>query len=185
MSELYVVRFGAPDEEAEIEEDDGTDTKSTFAYFGLAFYHACVLEHSVVNLLVGSRLVAAKEAAERLLADPWEKRFKDTMMELVRRAAPYTKDDPELPDNLVHAVKLRNHLAHDFWRERAEDFCSDAGRGDMIAYLIEARDHFIQTDARLEETAGQAWKSKMGVTQEAISARYEEMLRRAKTRDAE
>lgn len=45
-------------------------------------YMAQVFEHEVVNLLVLARIVRAQKNAERILADPWERRFRDTLGEL-------------------------------------------------------------------------------------------------------
>ncbi|WP_148272231.1 hypothetical protein [Micromonospora maris] len=184
MRELYVVRFG---HEPEIEppaevDDDGPDVKTTFAHFGLAFYRACVLEHQVVNMLVFSRLLEAEAEARRLLSDPWEEHFKDTLGRLVRRLTERAQGDQQLTDDLTEAVRLRNHLAHAFWRERAEDFCSDAGRADMIAFLENARDLFTRVDEQLTDL-DTAQLKRAGITEEMISQQYQEMLTRAEARD--
>lgn len=117
--------------------------KTTFAHFGLAYYLASVLEHEIVNTLAVNRLVAA----EQLLSDPWDDKFKATMGALVKQLEAHTQADPELAADLIEALQLRNHLAHAFWRDRAEDFCTEDGRARMIAYLIEARKHFKDVPA--------------------------------------
>ncbi|MEU5811212.1 hypothetical protein [Streptomyces sp. NPDC047718] len=117
MDKLHVVRFEViGDSGRDEEDDDGTDVKTTFAFYGLAMYHANVLEHGLVNALALSRVLEAREQAERLLRDPWEQRFKDTMKELVRRARRHAGDDEGLVEALTVAADRRNHLAHDFWR---------------------------------------------------------------------
>ncbi|KAB1922281.1 hypothetical protein F8280_19860 [Micromonospora noduli] len=184
MSQLYVVRFN---NEPEIEppaedDDDGTDVKTTFAHFGLAFYQACVLEHQVVNMLVLSQLIEAEADARQFLKDPWEEHFKDTLGRLVRRYTERPGGDQQLTNDLTEAVKLRNHLAHSFWRERAEDFCSDAGRADMIAFLEQARDLFIKVDEQLTEL-DTAQMERLGLTQELIDRQFQAMRQRAEARD--
>jgi hypothetical protein len=72
---------------------------------------------------------------------------------------------------------LRNHLAHAFWRDRAEDFCTKDGRARMIAYLIEARKHFEDVDQRLSATIGTVAVQQWGVTPEVVDAWYRDMLR--------
>ncbi|WP_088998756.1 hypothetical protein [Micromonospora echinofusca] len=184
MSDLYVVRFGDEPESGPPPEDDedGTDVKTTFAHFGLTYYRACVLEHQVVNMLAFSRLLEAEAEARRLLNDPWDEHFKETLGRLVRRFTQQAQGNPQLVDDLAEAVRLRNHLAHAFWRERAEDFCSDAGRADMIAFLKEARDLFISVDERLTELA-EAQRRRAGITQELMEQHYQTMLARAEARD--
>jgi hypothetical protein len=184
MSGLYVVRFGdqLETDPPEVIDEDGTDVKTTFAHFGLAYYHACVLEHEVVNMLVFSQLLKAEAEARQFLTDPWERHFKDTLGRLVQKVAKQAGGDQQLVDDLTEAVKLRNHLAHAFWRERAEDFCSDAGRADMIAFLENARDLFIRVDEELT-SIGRSREEHAGISQELIDQTYQDMLARAEARD--
>ncbi|MFJ3631665.1 hypothetical protein [Streptomyces sp. NPDC090112] len=77
MNKLHVVRFeviGDSGRYDEGEQEDGTDVKTTFAFYGLAMYHANVLEHGLVNALALARVMEAREQAEQLLRDPWEQR---------------------------------------------------------------------------------------------------------------
>jgi hypothetical protein len=183
MNDLYVAHFAVPggvplderDSDGD-EEDQEPDVKTTFAHFGLAYYQACVLEHEVVNVLAMNRATAARRDAERLLSDPWADTFKKTMGVLVKQLWEHTIPDPELAADLVKALQLRNHLAHGFWRDRADDFCTDDGRARMIAYLIEARKHFQDVDQRLSATIGASTLVQGGVTPEVIDAWYRDMV---------
>ncbi|OZV83603.1 hypothetical protein CA850_02725 [Micromonospora echinospora] len=185
MSQLHVVRYGhEPQDDPPTDvDDDDTDVKTTFAHFGLAFYQACVLEHQVVSMLVFSKLLEAEAEARKLLNDPWEEHFKETLGRLVRRFTQQGKADQQLVEDLTEAVRLRNHLGHAFWRERAEDFCSDAGRADMIAFLADARDLFIRVDEQLTELNTAQMKRHAGITKEMIDQQYQEMRARAEARD--
>jgi hypothetical protein len=78
-------------------------------------------------------------------------------------------------------LRLRNDLAHRFWRERSEDFCSDEGRAKMIDYLIKARKHFEDIDRRLTETIGTESLRRSGLTVENVETWYQEQLRRVKS----
>jgi hypothetical protein len=188
VDDLYVVRFSVPggvplDEldnsgQEEHDEDLEPDVKTTFAHFGLACYQASVLEHEIVNILAANRLVAARRDAEQLLSDPWNDKFKETMGELVKQLVAHTQTDPELAVDLDEARRLRNHLAHGFWRDRADDFCTEDGRARMIAYLIKARKHFQDVDQRLTATIGTAALQQGGVTPEIVDAWYHDMLGR-------
>ena len=182
MADLYVASFdlpgGVPLDEwhdsqlQEPEEDIEPDVKTTFAHFGLAYYQSSVLEHEIVNVLAVNRLVRAREDAEQLLSDPFDDKFKDTMGRLIKQLESLTAADPSLANDLVEALRLRNDLAHRFWRERSEDFCSDEGRAKMIDYLIKARKHFEDIDRRLTETIGTESLRRSGLTVENVETWY-------------
>jgi len=187
VDDLYVVRFALPgglaldqlgvDGQLE-EEDQEPDVKTTFAQFGLAYYQASVLEHEIVNILAVTRLVATRRDAEQLLSDPWDYSFKATMGPLVKQLEKHLPTDNELGTDLIEALRLRNHLAHAFWRERADDFCTDAGRMRMIAYLIETRKFFQSVDRRLTASVGTAALQQWGVTPDVVDAWYRDILER-------
>lgn len=191
MADLWVVGFDVPggvpldeprdDQSEEPDEDLEPDVKTTFAHFGLTYYQACVLEHEIVNVLALKRLVRARKDAEQLLSDPWDDKFKEVMGKLIKQLASLTQADPGLAADLAEALRLRNHLAHHFWRERAEDFCSEEGRSKMITYLIEARKHFQDVDQRLTETMGTASLQESGLTAENVETWYQEELRRVES----
>jgi hypothetical protein len=188
VADFYVASFDLPgavplderydDQPEESEDDLESDVKTTFAHFGLAYYQSSVLEHEIVNILGLNRLVRAREDAEHLLSDPFDEKFKDTMGRLIKQLEGLTHADPGLASDLVEALRLRNDLAHRFWRERSEDFCSDEGRAKMIAYLIKIRKHFEDVDRRLTETLGAASIQQAGLTVEHIDSWYQEEVER-------
>lgn len=59
-------------------------------------YMAQVFEHEVVNLLVLARVVRAQKNAERILSDPWERRFRDTLGGLFSLLKPFVAHDQQL-----------------------------------------------------------------------------------------
>jgi hypothetical protein len=188
VADFYVATFDLPgglpldewhnDQPEDPEDDLEPDVKTTFAHFGLAYYQSSVLEHEIVNILGLNRLVQAREEAEQLLSDPFDDKFKDTMGRLIKQLEILTHADPGLASDLVEALRLRNDLAHRFWRERSEDFCSDEGRARMIAYLIKVRKHFEGVDQRLTETLGTASLQQAGLTAEHVESWYQEQVRR-------
>ncbi len=188
VDDLYVVRFGLPgslsldeldhaEQDAEsATEDTEPDIKTTFAQFGSAYYHANVLEHEIVNILAMSRIVTAQRDAERLFSDPWDDKTKATMGKLVKELEPHTQTDPELATDIIEALRLRNYLAHSFWRERADDFCSEAGRARMIDFLIATRNHFQDVERRLSKDVGAPTFRQWGMTPEAVEAWYQDKI---------
>lgn len=184
MDKLYVVRFGLRGEDSstarpsEADEDEQPDVKTTFAHFGLAYYHASVLEHELVNILAVSRVIKAREDAERLLQDPWDEKFKATMGALIKELLRQSVGDATLADDLLEALRLRNHLAHAFWRENAETFLTEDGRSRMIVYLTAAQRYFEQVDKRLTGTLGVDSLAQLGVTASVVEAWYNDTVAR-------
>jgi hypothetical protein len=128
-----------PDAEAARDQYESDQARDTYAHFGLAMYTAQVFEHEVVNLLVLARIVRARKNAERILADPWERRFRDTLGELFKRLKPHLAHDQELLNDAAEGVRVRNRLTHSYWREHAEDAVSIVGRAQKIAELIQIK----------------------------------------------
>jgi hypothetical protein len=165
-----------------IEEYKSDQSRELFAHYGLAMYYAQVLEHEIVNLLVLARIVEAQENAERILSDPWEDRFRDTFGRLFRKLEPFLAGDKKLVDDLGEAVRVRNRLAHSYWRDHVEECASLYGRDEMIRGLIETREMFVGLDGRLEPVHAQLYDS-LGITDEKIKDMYNEMKARAQERD--
>ncbi len=138
----------------------------------------------MVNLLVLARIVRAQKNAERILADPWERRFRDTLGELSKRLKPYLTHDQQLLNDVAAGVRVRNRLAHSYWREHAEDAVSVKGRAEMIAELIKIKDMFENLDERLTR-ASQPFRESLGITNEKIQYEYGQMKKRITERDKE
>jgi hypothetical protein len=165
-------------------EDESNQARDTYAYYGLAMYTAQVFEHEVVNLLVLARIARAQEIAERILADPWERRFRDTLGELFKRLKPFVAHDQQLADDIAEGVRVRNRLAHSYWREHAEDALSVRGRDEMIAELINIKDMFEDLDERVTRVS-QPFRESVGVTDEKVQQLYEATMKRIAERDKE
>jgi hypothetical protein len=185
MDDLYVVRHvptWREEREPDDEYDDGTDTKTLYALFGLAIYKANVLEHTLVNTLAMVKLIRAEEQGERLISDPWAQGFKDMMGKLIRRAEPYVNAYPEVIDDLTRSLKQRNFLVHHFWRERIQETIAESGRAKMCADLKVDCRLFTQTDERLTERVFNPLARKRGITPEMVVAQYAKERREAMKR---
>jgi hypothetical protein len=170
------------DEELSLEQRKSNQKRDTYAYYGLAMYTAQVFEHEVVNLLVLARIVRAAEKAEDILSDPWEQRFRDTLGQLFKRLKPYLAHDQQLLKDIEEGVRVRNHLAHSYWRVHDEDFLSIRGRAEMITELIEIRDMFADLDERLTRVS-KPLRESLGLTDVRINSEYEEAKKRVAERD--
>jgi hypothetical protein len=179
---LWLPQTAGATDDGRDEEDDGEQYKEVYARYGLAMYQAQVLEHGIVNVLVITRISEARAAAARIVNDPWEQRFRDTMSEMARRLKANPVATPELIDHIGDAIKLRNFLAHGFFRERAEEWFSRSGRLGMIAELEQAAKTFSDANHELE-VCSRSMMDEFGATPEALQAKFDEMLAQAKARD--
>lgn len=110
-------------------DDDSKMIRETYAAFGLAMYHAQVLEHGLVNVIALARLIAANEGGPPISADPWDREFKRVFSELVRRFLSVSTDhERDLEGELRKCVDDRNLLAHRYWRLRSVEFMHAPGR---------------------------------------------------------
>lgn len=83
-------------------------------------------------------------------------------------------------ERLRNALRIRNHLAHDFFREHAERFLTFEGRNQMLTELQELRAELEETDNELEPITRHLFATK-GIKAEMMEAEFERI--RAKARD--
>lgn len=74
-----------------------------------------------------------------------------TLGQLLRETREVHSFDEETKENIVNALKRRNHLAHNFFWYNAENFMTDDGRELMINELIKDIEHFEKSDSRITE----------------------------------
>jgi hypothetical protein len=124
-------------------------TRQVFAKFGLAMYQGQVLEHEIVNLIVWSGIGAGIYRTPDEMETADGEMFGKTMGTLKTVLLSRRIDLGHLQGDLIKAVKLRNFLAHKYFRERAAAFTTYDGREMMIAELDSAVALFGQVDADL------------------------------------
>ncbi len=155
--------------------DENEQAKETYAHFGLAVYLAQVLEHGLVNALVILKLPERDRLTRTDIDAFMEKRFENTLGKLINNLRRVTSVPEELDTLLSHALKKRNWLCHHYFRVRAVEFMTIAGRTDIIAELKEVQELFMQADALLSETV-QPLANRYGITKEACEAECQRLL---------
>jgi hypothetical protein len=109
-----------------------------------------------------------------------ERHFETTLGRMIRSLKNVTPVPPELETILGDALKRRNFLAHDYFRERAEQFMSFEGREDMISELKKAQTLFEEADAMLTEVSRPV-REKFGLSDERLEQLFDEYLRKFRT----
>jgi hypothetical protein len=161
---------------------ESEEIKEVYARFGLALYWAQVLEHGIVNALVVVDLIPSRRHLGRSKAE-WEAavdafmgfHFDHTMGKLMHDLRSVSKIPTDLDDLLKRALRKRNWLAHEFFRERATEFLTSTARDQMLTEVDECRDLFKAADEALENVV-KPLRSAAGITDEILEREYQAML---------
>jgi hypothetical protein len=142
--------------------------REVYALFGLAMYLAQNLERALAMLLAVSgetKLMTAWDYDARLAEN-----FQSTFGALVTKFAELSdSENVNLNGQLARALIDRNDLAHHYFWERAIQFCSRAGRTQMIEELHWMTQRFDSLDEELSELARECVKGR-GFSAEDLEA---------------
>ncbi|MCU1428671.1 MAG: hypothetical protein JWL83_2671 [Actinomycetia bacterium] len=144
-----MVELHEPPNLDELSEDE--QVREVYAWAGLALYYAQVVEHGLVNLVFFARLTDPTLPEEFKSADEFfEAQFRRVMGQTVRAVRKHVDVDDSLDSRLAEALRLRNFIAHEFFRERIELFMYQEGRRLMLAELGQTVRHLKDLDEELE-----------------------------------
>jgi hypothetical protein len=135
------------------EEEVVEHRKELYAHMGAAMSRAADLEVCLIHALLALDFLSAyaetiKQAGlKNFDRSKWEHDFDEffeqhqklPMGDLIKRFARFAGDKPELVERLKAVLKVRNFLAHHFFREHAASIFNWAGRDKMIAELWQAQ----------------------------------------------
>ena len=127
------------------------------AQYGAAMYLVQCLEHAIVNVLVTRDLFLKQTGPMRAAGSTKEDmyavfdtyisaQFKKTMGNLIRHLKTVSAVPEYVEDALGYTKERRDFLAHSFFRERAEQFVTSAGRDEMLAELKKDQKLFSDMD---------------------------------------
>jgi hypothetical protein len=163
-------------------DDENEQIKEVYARFGLAVYFAQALEHGIANALLVVDLIPKRRhlapSKEEWAAEVdafMDHHFEDTMGRLINSLGSIATLGVDLESLLRNALRKRNWLVHDYFRERAEVFMSNTGRQEMLKEIDECRELFQAADDSLDSIV-RPLRTSQGITDEWIER---EMKRRA------
>jgi hypothetical protein len=148
--------------------------REVYAWFGLAVYCGQVLEHGVVNAMVTLRLPKRERFTRGDIDMFMDRQFEKTLGRLIKELQAEMPLPADLEESLRKALETRNWLCHDYFRERAVEFMTEAGRNGMLAELAHARELLVRADRSLTSVV-QPIADRHGLTTAAIRAEYEAM----------
>jgi hypothetical protein len=172
--------------------DESEHSKEVYAYFGLAYYQSGVIESGIANaLLYGEFLPGWKARIEQegktnfdrkvyeAEFDAYlESRFAQSMGNLIARLDRVYTIPVELKQVIKEGKALRDFLAHHFFRERATDFVTRAGRDRMIAELNGMVEKFHDMDVRIQRLTEPVMRD-LGIRDDVLQRLMEDFKRKA------
>jgi hypothetical protein len=164
-------------EEYDALDDDGK-SKTLYAHFGLAVYFAQLLEQQAINMIVIKHIADKKVKSQDHLDKLWQDydMGRKTLGPLIKELSKLYTFSDELASDLDEVLKLRNYIAHDYFRLNGEILQSDQGRRRMIKDFVEFRIKAKAVDVRLEEILDQI-NEKLGMTKEKLAEEMEALKR--------
>ncbi|MCT1479368.1 hypothetical protein [Microbacterium sp. p3-SID336] len=138
-----------------IRDDESYQIREVYARFGLALYHAQVLESALITLLAVAQGVTTPGFTAQDYDTVIEGASSKTMGAVLRMLEPFLGSDPDLGDDLRQGLKTRNHLVHGFFSAHAVGFTHAAGRDIMLEEVDRASDEFMALDERLSPVVDQ------------------------------
>ena len=159
------------------------DPKELYAFFGLAFYKANVLEHGVMNLAVALMAEGNLGITVDDVNHLYESFETKTFGQVVRVAKERYKFSDEFSRDLDKALEYRNHLAHGFFREHDIDHMGASGRRKMIDELVTIWTHIAKVDKVMDEYWMSAW-AKYGISKDWIEKQMKDYVAAVRPNDA-
>ena len=160
--------------QSDIPIQDYDDPKELYAFFGLTFYAAQVLEQGVVNLAVALKASGDPNVTSQLILDLYDDVGTKTFGRVLHIARDHMTIPATIDADLSVALKKRNHLAHHFFVEHDHDILTDAGRRKCIDLLIDDLPLFKRVDTDFDPIWQGAW-AQFGITQDVIDRMLEEI----------
>ena len=151
------------------------DPKEVYAFFGLAYYQAAVLEHGVLNLAVAMLAKRVPGITAGDVEGLYQSFDKSTFGQVINVAKAKFDIPSGLESDLALALEKRNYLAHRFFVVHDIDFMTPTGRRAMIDELIEILEHLQSVDTRMDDIWMSAWES-FGITKEWIEQKKREFV---------
>lgn len=180
--------------------EEPEELKDVFAHFGLTFSLGCNIEAVLANLILmadfvkkvlseskeaGKPIYTQHEATQRLEKYLDEQHAK-TMGKLIGGeklpggVKEFIELDPEIDKRLDDALRRRNYLAHNFWRERGGEVLSIRRRPIVQADLV-ADQHFFEELARDLEALAFKEVSAIGLDADKLESKVEQSVKRAQS----
>jgi hypothetical protein len=151
------------------------ETREIYARYGLAIYFAQVVEHAIVNLMIALRLPERGTLTKRDIDQFMDEAFTMTFGRLLKELRRMGQPIDFVQQDLDQARNMRNWLAHRYFRDRAVQFMSPAGRVVMLEELDDATNLFMQVNESLERLSAEV-RAANNIGEDAVRQEYKQLL---------
>ncbi|AFL99306.1 hypothetical protein Desde_0866 [Desulfitobacterium dehalogenans ATCC 51507] len=161
------------------EYNEDEHSKELYAYFGLAVFHAQVLEHQLVNMIVLMKYLQKEVITSNDIEQLYSRKLSNTMGKLINEIKQiFWLEDDEVKQHKT-ILEKRNFIVHDYFKDRIALAYSKDGRDSMIIELKDFIEQAKITDNKLERFTDDM-SSKVGVTKEMLIAQLDKMMAKDK-----
>lgn len=160
---------------------DFDDPKEIYAFFGLAAYHASLLEASFINWTVALRLGGMTAATRHDFDSAFEYSEARTLGQLLGVTRTFTAVPKDLDGLLAESLVARNRLIHRFYREHAQNLIHLEGQKLIIGELSSMIELFQRADSFVTPLYLSLW-AHFGVDEAMIEQELAESLREVEAR---
>ncbi|WP_106765978.1 hypothetical protein [Paenibacillus faecalis] len=129
---------------------DSDHSKELLAYFGLAVYYSQALEQQLANLLMLIKLSKGQVPSEEDFTQLYQRKLSSSLGQLVQEIQHYFSFSEEETIQLKEVWKQRNHIVHDYFKERIHETFNAAGRSRMIQELTDFKDRAQALEQKLQ-----------------------------------
>jgi len=146
-----------------------------YARYGLAMYEAQCIERGLGVLLATAWGPGPGQITRQEYEGILQSTFTDTLGRLIRHVREKVGAERGLETDLTRVLRTRNWLAHHYFWQRAQAFCSEKGRHAMVAELQGIVDEFERVNTVLSRIA-EAWLKALGVTEDEVESRLRALM---------
>ncbi|ASA22131.1 hypothetical protein [Paenibacillus donghaensis] len=144
---------------------DSEQSKELFAYFGLAVYYCQALEQQLTNLLLLTKLSQGQTPTDAELSELYQRKLSNSLGQLIKEIQHHFPFSEKETIQLQEVWKERNHIVHDYFKERIQETFTAAGRARMIRELKRFKNKASRLEAKLQSYCTELYM-KLGIEEE-------------------
>lgn len=165
-------------------EDRDSQDKIIYAYFGLAIYKGQCLEKEFENMLwiknIFIKKIKSKNEFDSLIDEIEWSKF--TMWKQINELSKIYNFSHDVEVELKNILKMRNYLAHNYFKENIQKFWSTKWIKEMLKYFTNFIERASLLDQELQQYSSQ-YKLKLWITDKQIEKIMTEERNKEKLRD--
>lgn len=144
---------------------ESEQSKELFAYFGLAVYYGQALEQQLTNLLLLTKLSHGKTPTDADLTDLYQRKLSNSLGQLIKEIQHHFPFSEKETAQLQEVWKERNHIVHDYFKERIQETFTPTGRTQMIRELKRFKNKARRLEIKLQGYCTEMY-AKLGLEEE-------------------